>query len=57
MANYVCMYVNVLKTRFDCFNSQVNKLHDMEREQFFYIHKAIFFGKIKRLVISRRGNI
>ena len=31
-------YMNVLKTHFDCFNSRVNNLDDMEREQRFYRH-------------------
>ena len=43
---YKILYV--LKTHFDCFNSQVNNLDDMEREQLFYGHKE-YFGKIKRL--------
>ena len=33
----------VLKTNFDCFNSQVNKLDDMEREQLFGRQKAILW--------------
>ena len=40
MTNYVCMYV--LKLYFDCFNSQVNNLDDMEREELLHRHKTIF---------------
>ena len=32
----------ILKTHFDCFNSQVNNLDDMNRKIFF-IDKAIFW--------------
>ena len=35
-------FLYVLKTRFDCFNYQINNLDYMEREQIFYRHKAIF---------------
>ena len=42
--------IYVLKTHFDCFNSQANNLGDMEREQLFYRHTGW-------LVISRRGNL
>lgn len=29
---------------FDYFNSQLNNLDDMDREQPFYLHKAIFWN-------------
>ena len=45
--------LQVLKTHFDCFNSLVNNLDDMERQQLFFVD----FGKIKSLVIIRRGNL
>ena len=38
-------FLYVLKTHFYCFNSQVNNLDDMEREQLFYKHKAIFWNQ------------
>ena len=33
----------VFKTHFDCFNSQVFNLDNMERGQIFFIQKAIFW--------------
>ena len=35
--------LHVLKTHFDCFNSQINNLNDMERQQIFYRRKGIFW--------------
>ena len=52
---YKALYV--FKTHFNCFNSQVNNLDDTERE-LFYGHKAIFFSKLKDLLLySRRLNL
>ena len=46
------MYVYVLKTHFDCLNSQVNNLDDMEREQLVYRYKAIFWEKLKHWLLA-----
>ena len=37
--------IQSFKTHLDCFNSQVNNLDDMEREQLFFYsgHKVIFW--------------
>ena len=45
LKNYILKFkvLYVLKTLLDCFNSEVNNLDDMEREQLFYRHKAIFW--------------
>ena len=37
----------VYKTHFDYFNTPVNNLDDMEREQLFYRHDAIFWKNKK----------
>ena len=44
----------IRKTHFDCFNSQVNNLDDMNRKIFFIDIKQ-YFGKFQRSLISSRS--
>ena len=54
---FKCKVLYVLTTHFDCFSSQVNNLEDVEKKNIFFIDIKQYFGKIKRLVISRKGNL